>query len=59
VIPNEFGEAAAQPLHKAALIGAGLVLFVLTFIVNAIARLVVARAEREQGEPITPVAPLA
>src|SRR3954453_14895821 len=36
VIANEFGEAAAQPLHSASLIGAGLVLFVLTFVVNAI-----------------------
>ncbi len=29
VIANEFNEAAADPLHRAALIGAGLVLFVL------------------------------
>ena len=38
VIANEFGEAASDPLHRAALIAAGLVLFVLTLIVNAIAR---------------------
>ena len=30
VIANEFGEGAGQPMHRAALIGAGLVLFVLT-----------------------------
>ena len=30
VIANEFGEAANNPLHRAALIAAGLVLFVLT-----------------------------
>ena len=30
VIANEFGEAASDPLHRAALIAAGLVLFVLT-----------------------------
>jgi phosphate ABC transporter permease protein PstC len=47
VIANEFGEAASDPLHRAALIGAGLVLFVLTLIVNAIARVLVRNAERE------------
>jgi phosphate ABC transporter permease protein PstC len=52
VIANEFGEAASNPLHKAALIGAGLVLFVLTLLVNSIARLVVMRSERESGRPI-------
>ncbi len=52
VIANEFGEAASNPLHKAALIGAGLVLFVLTLLVNSIARLIVMRSEREGGPPI-------
>ena len=52
VIANEFNEAAAKPLHKAALIGAGLVLFVLTLLVNSIARLVVMRSERQGGRPI-------
>ncbi len=47
VIANEFNEAAADPLHKAALIGAGLVLFVLTLLINSIARLLVLRSERE------------
>jgi phosphate ABC transporter permease protein PstC len=46
VIANEFGEAASNPLHRSALIAAGLVLFVLTLIVNAIARYYVVRAER-------------
>jgi ABC-type phosphate transport system permease subunit len=46
VIANEFGEAASDPLHRAALIAAGLVLFVLTLFVNAIARWFVMRAER-------------
>ena len=58
VIANEFGEAASQPLHRAALIGAGLVLFVLTFVVNAIARLIVARSERERATTLTPAAEL-
>ncbi len=49
VIANEFGEAAADPIHRAALIAAGLVLFVLTLLVNAIARGFVMRAERRQG----------
>jgi ABC-type phosphate transport system permease subunit len=46
VIANEFGEAAATPLHRSALIAAGLVLFVLTLIVNGVARWYVNRAER-------------
>jgi phosphate ABC transporter permease protein PstC len=58
VIASEFGEAASQPVHRAALIGAGLVLFVLTFLVNAIARLIVSRSEREMGKPLTPTAKL-
>ena len=44
VIANEFGEA--QGLHRSALFAAGLVLFVLTLLVNGIARLLVARASR-------------
>jgi len=52
VIANEFNEAAANPLHKSALIGAGLVLFVLTLLINSIARLAVMRSERESGRPI-------
>ncbi len=43
VIANEFGEAASNPLHRAALIGAGLILFLLTLIVNAIARGVIVK----------------
>src|SRR5205823_14410436 len=52
VIANEFGEAASNPVHRAALIGAGLVLFVLTLVVNAGARAFVVRAERKQGTRI-------
>jgi len=43
-IANEFGEA--QELHRSALFAAGLVLFVLTLLVNVAARLLVMRAER-------------
>ncbi len=42
VIANEFGEA--QGLHRSALFAAGLVLFVLTLLVNGVARLLVVRA---------------
>jgi phosphate ABC transporter permease protein PstC len=58
VIANEFGEAASDPLHRAALIAAGLVLFVLTLLVNIGARLLVARSERQaaQGAPELTVA---
>jgi phosphate ABC transporter permease protein PstC len=47
VIANEFGEA--QGLHRSALFAAGLVLFVFTLIVNAIARLIVMRAARTRS----------
>ncbi len=48
VIANEFGEA--QGVHRSALFAAGLVLFVLTLLVNAIARVFVLRAARAQGQ---------
>ena len=51
VIANEFGEAADDPLHRAALIAAGLVLFGLTLVVNAAARILVRRAERGRRNP--------
>jgi phosphate ABC transporter permease protein PstC len=44
VIANEFGEA--QGLHRSALFAAGLVLFVLTLLVNGLARILVSRASR-------------
>jgi phosphate ABC transporter permease protein PstC len=47
VIANEFGEA--QGLHRSALFAAGLVLFVLTLVVNAVARMLVLRASRPGG----------
>ena len=46
VIANEFGEAASEPLHRSALFAAGLVLFVLTLIINMIARWFVTRGTR-------------
>src|SRR3954467_13238398 len=45
VIANECGGAASDPVHRAALIAAGLVLFVLTLFVNALARYFVLRGE--------------
>jgi ABC-type phosphate transport system permease subunit len=42
----EFGEAAATPVHRSVLFAAGLVLFVLTLLVNIIARRYVVRAAR-------------
>ncbi|HVW19484.1 MAG TPA: phosphate ABC transporter permease subunit PstC [Solirubrobacteraceae bacterium] len=47
-IANEFGEAASDPIYSGALIGCGLLLFVVTLIVNALARGLVARAESKQ-----------
>ena len=58
MIANEFGEAADDPLHRAALIAAGLVLFVLTLLVNAMARATRERAERGSGGA-TPAAAMA
>jgi ABC-type phosphate transport system permease subunit len=49
VIANEFGEAANNPLHRAALIAAGLVLFVLTLLVNIVARAFVVRGQRRRS----------
>jgi len=46
VIANEFGEAAATPIHSSALFAAGLVLFVLTLIVNIVARRFISRGLR-------------
>jgi phosphate ABC transporter permease protein PstC len=53
VIANEFGEAANDKLHAGALIAAGLVLFVLTLLVNALARWFVRRAEHRQNAPVS------
>ncbi len=47
VIANEFGEA--QGLHRSALFAAGLVLFVLTLLINGVARLLVLRAAKPGG----------
>jgi phosphate ABC transporter permease protein PstC len=52
VIANEFGEATG--LHRSALFAAGLVLFVLTLLVNALARVLVSRASRTRGSGPTP-----
>jgi phosphate ABC transporter permease protein PstC len=46
VIANEFGEAANHPLHASALFEAGLLLFVLTLVINIIARRFVVRGTR-------------
>src|SRR3954462_6615907 len=51
VSANEFGEAASDPIHRAGLIAAGLVLFVLTLLVNALARYCVNRAARPTTVP--------
>ena len=47
-IANEFAEAI-DPLHKSALLALGFLLFVLTFIVLAAARLMLARLQRREG----------
>jgi phosphate transport system permease protein len=57
VIANEFGEAANDKTHRAALIAAGLVLFVLTLLVNAAARWFVNRGSH--GKRTTTATPAA
>ena len=57
VIASEFGEAASTPLHRSALFAAGLVLFVLTLLVNILARRFVAsrsHSRRGAGGVMTP-----
>ncbi len=59
VIANEFGEAANVPIYKSALFEAGLVLFILTLLVNILARSFVTRGTRGKrvaGGAITGVA---
>ncbi|MBF7141899.1 MULTISPECIES: phosphate ABC transporter permease subunit PstC [Pseudomonas] len=48
VIANEFSEAYTD-LHRSSLIGLGFLLFVVTFIVLAIARLMLMRLSRKEG----------
>jgi phosphate ABC transporter permease protein PstC len=48
VIANEFGEAASTPVYSSALFAAGLVLFVVTLIINALAREVVNLSDPER-----------
>jgi ABC-type phosphate transport system permease subunit len=52
VVANEFGEAASDPTHRAALIAAGLLLFVLTLFINAGARYFVVRSERATSRSV-------
>ena len=47
-IANEFGEAV-DPLHKSTLLALGFLLFVLTFIVLAIAKLMLMQLKRREG----------
>jgi phosphate ABC transporter permease protein PstC len=49
VVANEFGEA--QGVHRSALFAAGLVLFVLTLVVNGMARAIVLRSSRGSRVP--------
>ena len=47
-LANEFNEAA-EPVHRGSLIALGLVLFVLTLVVLAASRLLIARLARGEG----------
>jgi phosphate transport system permease protein len=47
-LANEFNEAA-EPVHRASLIALGLVLFLLTFIVLACSRLLLAQLAKGEG----------
>ncbi len=52
-IALEFGEAASSPVYSGALIGCGLLLFIVTLIVNGAARSLVQRAENKQFRATT------
>jgi phosphate transport system permease protein len=43
IMANEFAEASQGGLHLAALIGIGLILFIIALLINAIAHFLVAR----------------
>jgi phosphate transport system permease protein len=47
-LANEFNEAS-DPIHRASLIALGLVLFLLTFVVLALSRLLIARIAKGEG----------
>ena len=47
-LANEFAEAASE-MHQAALIYLGLVLFVITFIVLSLSKLLLARLQKNEG----------
>ena len=49
VIAHEFGEASSDPVHRAALIGLAVLLFVFTLLVNIVARRFASRADRMSG----------
>ncbi len=48
-IANEFGEAV-DPLHRSSLLALGFVLFMLTFVVLAVARLMLRQLQKREGE---------
>jgi phosphate transport system permease protein len=48
-LANEFNEAA-DPVHRASLVALGLVLFVLTFIVLALSRMLIAQLAKGEGQ---------
>ena len=50
VIANEFAEASGD-MHRSALMELGLVLFLITFILNGLARLLIIATERGGGRP--------
>jgi phosphate ABC transporter permease protein PstC len=54
VIASEFGEAT--PLHSGALIACGLLLFVITLLINGAARTLVVRTENRRFRDLEPVA---
>src|SRR5579872_4994030 len=58
VLANEFSEAA-DPLYLSALVEIGLVLFVITLIVNSLSRLLIWSMTRSVNAPAEPAEPVA
>ena len=55
-IANEFADADPRPVHIASLLALGFILFIITFIVLAIARLMLARLDDQGGTLMAHVA---
>jgi len=52
LLANEFNEAFNEPMHRSALLEIGLILFALTFFLNALARLLIRLTSKTAKKPV-------